>query len=111
MSFVLNRPMKLQSASRLPDGAGGYAETWVPLGVLWCAVRPGAGSAGGADFVATSEVPVRIVVRAMPVGSLSRPRPDQRLVEGARRFRILAVTEADAAGRYLTCFAREEAAT
>jgi head-tail adaptor len=110
MSVVLNRRMVLEAASRLPDGAGGYAETWVPLGEHWCAVKVGSGVAGSADFVATAEVPLRIVVRAAPEGSLSRPKPDQRLVEGARRYRILAVAEADPAGHYLTLFAREEAA-
>lgn len=110
MSFVLNRRMVLETASRLADGAGGYVETWVPLGELWAAVKVGSGKAGSADFVALAEIPLRIVVRATPEGSLSRPKPEQRLVEGARRYRILAVAEADAAGHYLTCFAREEAA-
>ncbi len=55
-------------------------------------------------------MPLRIVVRAAPEGHPARPEPGQRLVEGARRYRILAVAETDAAGLYLTCFAREEAA-
>lgn len=110
MSFVLNREMVLEAASRVPDGAGGYAETWVPLGTHWVEVRTGTGSAGSADFVALAQVPLRIVLRATPEGALSRPRPDQRFREGLRRYRILAVTEADRDGHYLTCFAREEAA-
>ena len=39
-----------------------------------------------------------------------RPRPDQRLREGARIFTILAVTERDPEGRFLTCITREEVA-
>ena len=53
----------------------------------------------------------RIVVRAAPMGSDARPRPDQRFREGARVFAIRAVAEEDAAGRYLVCFADEEVAT
>jgi hypothetical protein len=39
-----------------------------------------------------------------------RPRPDQRLREGARIFTILAVGDSDPTGRYLTCFTQEEVA-
>jgi head-tail adaptor len=42
MSVVLNRRLVLEAASRLPDGAGGYAETWVVLGELWADIRSGA---------------------------------------------------------------------
>ncbi|MCR8723627.1 head-tail adaptor protein [Frigidibacter sp. ROC022] len=110
MSFRLTRAMVLEAASRLPDGAGGYTETWVPLGTHWVEVRSGTGKGGAADLVALAQVPLRIIVRAAPEGALSRPKPGQRFREGQRRFRILAVTEADRDGLYLTCFAREEAA-
>jgi head-tail adaptor len=56
-------------------------------------------------------VTCRITVRGAPVGAEQRPRPDQRFRDGSRLFRILAVTERDAAGRYLLCFAREEGTT
>jgi head-tail adaptor len=59
--------------------------------------------------VSLSKVPYRITVRGAEVGSPRRPRPDQRLKDGTRVFTILAVTERDSDGRYLTCFAREEA--
>ena len=47
-------------------------------------------------------------LRAAPMGSVARPRPEQRLRLGARIFTILAVAERDASGRYLVCFSREE---
>jgi head-tail adaptor len=50
---------------------------------------------------------VRILVRGSPVGSPSRPRPDQRLREGERIFTILAVAEADPAARFLEVHAEE----
>ncbi len=51
---------------------------------------------------------IDITLRAAPVGSTARPRPEQRLRLGARIFTILAVAERDATGRYLVCFSREE---
>jgi head-tail adaptor len=110
MSLVLNRRMVLEAASRVADGAGGYVETWVDLGLHWARVRAGPGTVAAADMVALAAVPLRITVRAAPEGSLARPRPGQRFREGGRRYRSLAVTEEDADGHYLTCFAREEAA-
>ena len=52
--------------------------------------------------------PYRITVRFADVGAASRPRTYQRLTDGSRIFTILAVTERDSSGKYLTCFAREE---
>ena len=110
MTPVLNRRMVLEAALREADGAGGFVETWVELGVLWARVKPGTGSEAAAEMVALAAVPLRITVRAAPEGAGSRPQPGQRLREGGRRYRILAVADEDRDGRYLTCFAREEAA-
>lgn len=104
----LNRPLTLESVVRVPDGSGGFSESWAVLGTLWAEVVPGTGRdvAGEEAFFAT--VSYRITVRAAPQGSASRPMPDQRFRDGARVFVILAVTERDPAGHYLICFAREE---
>ncbi|MEM1065225.1 MAG: head-tail adaptor protein [Pseudomonadota bacterium] len=107
---VLNRKLVLEEAISLPDGAGGFSRSWTVLGELWADVRHGAGRERAVDFATISSVPYRITVRAAPVGQSSRPKPDQRFREGARIFRILAVADDDAAGHYLTCFAREEVA-
>ena len=93
---------------QVADGAGGFSLSWQPQGFLWGEVVPGSGSDSAGVEVTLSKVPYRITVRAAPVGSASRPRPDQRLTDGARVFTILAVTERDPSGLYLTCFAREE---
>ena len=106
----LNRRLTLEEAQDLPDGAGGYQRSWAVLGELWAEVRPGTGRERAEDFVTVASVPYRITVRAAPAGAASRPRPDQRFREGARIFRILAVSDRDDRGRYLTCFATEEVA-
>jgi head-tail adaptor len=107
----LNRALVLEGVERLSDGAGGYTETWTALGILWAAFRPGTGSDVPGEEQVLASVPYRITVRGAPAGSTSRPKAGQRFREGGRLFPILAVTEADPAGRFLTCFAREEVAT
>lgn len=107
----LNRALVLEGVTRVSDGAGGFSETWAALGTLWAAVAPGSGRDVPGEELVLSSVPYRITVRGAPYGSASRPKPEQRFREGARIFTILAVTERDPDGRYLTCFAREEVAT
>jgi head-tail adaptor len=104
----LNRKLVLEAPQQVPDGAGGLTEIWVSLGAVWAEVKAGSGREVEEDFLTLSYVPYRITVRAAPPGALSRPRPEQRLREGGRIYRILAVADADPAGRFLTCFAREE---
>lgn len=105
----LNRALTLEGPVTVPDGAGGYAKSWAVLGTLWAEVVAGSGRETAGEDVMLSTVPYRITVRAAPVGAPSRPIPEQRLREGVRIFRILAVTERDGDARFLTCFAREEA--
>ncbi len=107
-ALLLNRKLTLEEAQRSPDGAGGYTKVWVALGELWADVNSGTGRERAGEFVTLSTVPYKITVRAAPQGAPSRPRPEQRFREGARLFRILAVTEDDPRGHYLTCFAHEE---
>ena len=103
----LSRPLILEAAQRAGDGAGGFAETWQALGTVWAEVRPGSGRAGEALGVAVPVQPLRITVRGLPQGHGLRPVPGMRFRDGARLFHLLAVTEADAAGRYLICAAEE----
>ena len=57
---------------------------------------------------AESVVPWRITVRGARDADPRRPRPEQRFRMGARVFRIEAVAEADPAGLWLDCIAKEE---
>lgn len=107
----LNRALVLQDRVQTPDGAGGFTSSWVDQGTLWAQVvlRSGRDARSGQAVVAQASY--RITVRGAPVGAPSRPRPDQRFVEGTRVFTILAVAEADPRGRFLTCYAEEEVPT
>jgi head-tail adaptor len=107
----LRRRLTLQAPERLPDGAGGFAETWLTIGELWAEVTPLHAREVASGGTMLSQNGQRIVIRAAPEGSSMRPRPDQRFIEGARIFTILAVTDRDPAGRFLTCITREDLAT
>lgn len=107
----LNRKLLLEAPQNLPDGAGGFTLAWAALGSLWGEVLSGAGAEARGIEVVFASVPYRITVRAAPFGAASRPKADQRLRDGARIFTILAVSERDPDGQYLTCFAREETPT
>ncbi len=105
---LLNRKLVLEQADRVADGSGGHSEVWLPLGTLWAEIKAGTGSARVAQALTLSRVPLRITVRAAPAGAPSRPVAGQRMREDTRVFAILAVAEADRAGRYLVCHATEE---
>ncbi|SHJ11147.1 head-tail adaptor protein [Wenxinia saemankumensis] len=107
-AFRPNRRLVLEAPLRGADGAGGHAGGWRALGTLWGAIDARAGRETGGGGGPLSVVTLRITVRAAPWGSAMRPRPEQRLREGARIFTILAVREEDPRGRLLVCEAREE---
>ena len=104
----LDRRMVLEAATRVADGAGGFQLSWVAKGEVWAELKPGTGREAAGVEVMLAQTPYRITLRGAPVGAGGRPKPEDRLRDGARVFTILAVTEADPRGQYLTCFAREE---
>ena len=107
--IVLNRELVLEAATRLSDGAGGYTQSWTPLGTLWGEVRPRTGRLTAAgDAGAVSVAGFQVIVRAAPVGQSNRPVPGQRFRMGSRAFLIEAVTEAEPDIRHLLCQCREE---
>lgn len=110
MRLTLSRRLTLEAPTRVSDGGGGFSTSWTILGFLWAAVVP-ALTREGADAAGTrAQAALRITVRGAPPDAPSRPRPGQRLRDGTRRYRIIAVTEADPFGRRLHCQAEEEVA-
>lgn len=107
----LSRRLTLEAREVAPDGSGGQAVSWRPLGELWAEVAVRTGREVFAGERPGSRVMYRILVRGAPVGAPSRPRAEQRLREGDRVFDILAVAEADPAGRYLEIVAEEGVAS
>jgi len=103
-----DRKMVLEAAVRAPDGAGGFAEVWTPLGEHWVELRAGTGREAGAEALTLATVPYRITLRAVALGAPSRPVPGQRFRDGAQVFAIHAVAEKPGDPRWLVCVAREE---
>lgn len=106
----LSQELGLETRVPTPDGAGGTQSGWESLGTLWADVRGGSGRIVGGAAQAVSETAYRMVVRAAPMGSPSRPAAGQRFRAGARVWQIEAVRDYDPASRYLICFAKEEVA-
>lgn len=103
-----NVPLVLETAAREADGSGGYAIRWTPEGTLYAAMRARSGGTGLAEVGPESVVTWAITVRGAPEGDPRRPRPGQRFRMGTRVFQIDSAAEADAAGQWLVCTAREE---
>ncbi|MEH6392854.1 MAG: phage head closure protein [Sulfitobacter sp.] len=109
MSVVeMNRKLVLEKPARQADGAGGYEQSWVPVGVLWAHVAARTGREAVQGGVLVSRVDFVITVRGAPAGNPARPVPQQRFREGSRVFHIKSVAERDTQGRYLICRVKEE---
>lgn len=107
MKVNLSRKLVLEERVNTPDGKGGFTVGWTALGVVWADVDARYGRevlVGKRDH---SKVKYRVIIRASPVGSTSRPKPDQRFREGDSLYGILAVAPFDAGARYLECWTEE----
>ncbi|MBL9059964.1 MAG: head-tail adaptor protein [Mangrovicoccus sp.] len=98
----------LEGVQETPDGAGSVREAWVALGIVWGELRGGNGNEGLQGEVGVARSNYSILVRGAPHGAPSRPTVRQRLRRGSRVFRVVSVTEADPAGRFLVCRVVEE---
>ncbi|OSP54344.1 head-tail adaptor protein [Pseudoruegeria sp. SK021] len=107
-TVALTHEFDLEAPQYVPDGAGGFVETWAVIGVMWGALKTSSGRERTVEAAGVSELSQRIVVRGAPVGAPSRPTARQRFRLGQRLFSINAVYEADPEGRYLTCKVTEE---
>lgn len=104
----LNRQLVLEAPDMLSDGAGGFVQGWVPLGMVWANVTSRSGRETAQSGAPVSRMSYRIIVRAAPTGSDKRPAAQQRFRDAGRIFTIEAVAEHDPDGRFLACFAQEE---
>jgi len=107
----LSHALDLEELQRSPDGAGGFAQTWVRLGTVWADIRAGAGRERADQTRPQSVQSLIVTVRGAQRASPRRPRPDQRFRAGARIIAIEAVAEGDPMGRYLVCRCVEEVGT
>jgi SPP1 family predicted phage head-tail adaptor len=84
----LNQCASVLVRTMMPDGGGGFSESWNAIATLWVRVEP---LSGGDDFgpdAVESRVRLRITIRRN--ASIAA---GQRIVIGARTFRIHAVLD------------------
>ena len=103
----LARPLVLEDRVMTPDGAGGFAVSWNPLGILYGQVVARTGKEREIAGRMVSSNAFKITVRAAPIGAPSRPRADQRLRDGTRLYSLIAVAENSESDLYLDCWATE----
>ena len=99
----LRLPLTLEAMTAVPDGAGGFSESWTALATLSAALEPVAAARRlGADQA------LPIVTHVVTL----RARPDlasgMRFVADGRVFSIETVYDPDETGRFLVCRVREE---
>jgi SPP1 family predicted phage head-tail adaptor len=99
----LRTQLALEQMTPVPDGAGGFGESWSGIATLFAKLEPvAARERFGADQ-ALEEVTHRVTVRFRPdVAS------GMRLTWGTRRFLVLTVHDPDETGRYLVLRTRED---
>ncbi|WP_297341988.1 head-tail adaptor protein, partial [Pseudophaeobacter sp.] len=62
----LRRRLLLEDPQRLSDGAGGYSESWAPLGVVWAGLSAQTGRTAGQEGGSLSLQRYKITLRATP---------------------------------------------
>ncbi len=99
----LRTELVLEEASRTPDGAGGFTESWTQIATVFARLQPiVVRERFGADQT-IEEVTHRVTMRHRPdVAS------GMRFVMGDRILSVLTVHDPDETGRYLVCRAREQ---
>ncbi len=93
----------LEQVSAVPDGAGGYGESWTEVATVFAHVEPVGASVRIAAAQALEEVSHRFTLRHRADAAAG-----MRFRRGARTFRIVTAHDPDETGRYLVCLVREE---
>ena len=106
----LCRLMYPDSPVRQSDRAGGFTESWLELGAMWCEVLVRNGCATVQGGAPVSAVSYKVTVRSAPMGHPERPTAGQRFSDGTRHFHIRAVAERAGIGSFPVCFVDEEVA-
>jgi SPP1 family predicted phage head-tail adaptor len=85
----LSERISIQSQNRLPDGAGGFAESWQTLAIVWAEVRAASATHGTRFGGTTTRRFVKIFIRDR--ADLSWPH---RVLWEGRVLDVLAIRQA-----------------
>lgn len=99
----LRRPLTLEEATRVADGAGGFTPTWTAVATVFAALEPVAAvRRPGADQALQS------VTHTVTLRARSGLTSGMRFTSGGRVFAIETIHDPDETGRFLVCRVREE---
>jgi len=101
----LNRRLVVEMASDAPDGAGGAVRTWVPVTAVFARLEPTRRREAVEDGRSAG-----IVTHTITIRHRTDITGGVRFVAGARRYRVLAVSDLDRKRRFLSCLCEEEQA-
>ena len=99
---TLRSRLMLQVATAVPDGLGGFSESWSDVATLFARVEPVSADSRFGAGQTLETVTHRITLRHR-----SDVEADMRFAAGSRLFRIVTVHDPDESGRYLVCRTRE----
>ena len=97
------RELTLSRLVPVPDGAGGYTESWTDEATLFAALEPVAERSVRAGQQALEHVTHRVTMRFR-----AGVEAGMRFTAGARTFDIVTVHDPDESGRYLVATVRED---
>lgn len=84
----LRRRITLERLEQVPDGGGGYTETWVALATLWAAVEPLRGNERFQAQQVSNTLTHKVTIRYR-----AGVTPKMRIVYGSHVFAIEAVID------------------
>lgn len=99
---VLRQRVTLEEMQRVPDGGGGFVESWSPIVTLFADIKP----AGGRERVEHDRLAGRVsheIVLRYRTGVV----PAMRFRTGTRVYEILAVLDFEERHRWLKCLCEE----
>src|SRR5690606_1569352 len=99
---ALRTRLVLQAVTSVPDGLGGFTESWSDVATVFARIEPAAADSRFGAGQTLEAVTHRITLRRR--GDVAA---DMRFAGGGRIFQIVAVHDPDASGRYLLCRTRE----
>lgn len=99
---ALRSRLVLQAVTALPDGFGGFAESWSDVATVFARLDPVAADSRFGAGQTLETVTHRVTMRP-----LAGVEAGMRFTGGGRSFEIVTVHDPDESGRYLLCRTRE----
>ena len=101
----LRHKITIQELQRVPDGYGGYTETWNDIAVVWAKIQPLRGNERYQAQQVSSALSHKIILRY-----LDGVKPQMRVLCGSRIFHVVSVINVEERNEMLELLCEEEIA-